>query len=333
VSTEAKIILTSVLLGLLIWVSDVYTDDIFFSEEPYLEQLILEVSIFEVYVQGGAFVIFVSFGIIVAKIIAKQKRIESERRKLEEKLFQARKLESIGMLAGGVAHELNNKLAVIMGHAELLVRKYIDLESREGKAAEAIVTCTKWSSNITSQLVGFARGGKYMPVLVDFNKIIRESVKNCELDTHENIEVHVEFENLLLPVDADINQMTQVMNSLVENAKEAMPSGGRLTLKTANIELNGETNTAYSDLPDGQYVEVVIADTGTGMPEEIIERIFEPFFTTKELGKGTGLGLAMTHGIIKNHGGDVNCRSEPGEGTAFTIYLPVSEKWIADGRD
>lgn len=257
-----------------------------------------------------------------------EKKAEEERRKLEEQLFQAQKMESIGRLAGGVAHDFNNILTSIMGYAELLKLKFSNTSGREKKAADIIIQSSERASDLTQQLLAFARGGKYNPVAMIVNDLIKQTINVSEKIFEKNIEVKYDLEEKLKPIEADRNQLDQVLTNIIINAKDAMPNGGELIFKTANVFLDEKYTTKFQELKPGNYVEISITDTGIGMPRSVKDRIFEPFFTTKGAGCGTGLGLATVYGIIKNHKGHITCASQPGKGTTFTLYLPATEKEI-----
>jgi PAS domain S-box-containing protein len=257
-----------------------------------------------------------------------EKKAEDEKRKLEEQLFQAQKMESIGRLAGGVAHDFNNILTSIMGYAELLKLKFANTSGREKKAADIIIKSSERASDLTQQLLAFARGGKYNPVPLTVNDLIKQTINVSEKIFEKNIEVKYHLEEKLKPIEADRNQLDQVLTNIIINAKDAMPNGGELSFKTANVYLGEEYTGKFQELKPGDYVEIAITDTGIGMPRSVKDRIFEPFFTTKGAGCGTGLGLATVYGIIKNHNGHITCTSEPGKGTTFTLYLPATEKEI-----
>jgi PAS domain S-box-containing protein len=257
-----------------------------------------------------------------------EKKAEEERRKLEEQLFQAQKMESVGRLAGGVAHDFNNILTSIMGYAELLKLKFTDTSARERQAAEIIIKSAERASDLTRQLLAFARGGKYSPVALIVNDLITQTINVSEKIFEKNIEVKYDLGKKIKPIEADKNQLDQVLTNIIINAKDAMPNGGELIFKTANVYLDEEYTGKFQELKPGDYVKISITDTGIGMPRSIKDRIFEPFFTTKGAGCGTGLGLATVYGIIKNHNGHITCTSEPGKGTTFTLYLPATEKEV-----
>jgi signal transduction histidine kinase/ActR/RegA family two-component response regulator len=266
----------------------------------------------------------------VTKSLEELKCETNERRHLEAQLLQSQKMESIGRLAGGIAHDFNNTLGTIMMNASLLQSKYPDAFCFEGQAANDIINGAKRGAELTSQLLGFARGGKYWPVLLDMNETIREAVNVSEKMFEKSIDVHYDFTEHLQSVIADKNQMHQVFTNLVINAKDAMPNGGTLFFKTEYSLLDDSFVQSNPEMSVGEYIKVTIRDTGTGMPQEVLDNIFEPFFTTKDIGKGTGLGLAMVYGIINNHGGSVHCDSVPGTGTTFILFLPVAEDDIIE---
>jgi PAS domain S-box-containing protein len=257
-----------------------------------------------------------------------EKKTELERRKLEQQLYQAQKMESIGRLAGGIAHDFNNILTSIMGYAELLKLKLTNTSPREKKAAEIIISSAERAANLTRQLLAFARGEKHHPLPLIVNEIIKQSIIVSEKIFEKNIKVKYDLEQKIKPIEADKNQLDQVLTNIIINAKDAMPNGGELIFKTANVYLDDEFTGKFQELKPGDYVKISIKDTGIGMPRSIKDRIFEPFFTTKGAGHGTGLGLATVYGIIKNHDGHITCASEPGKGTTFTLYLPVTDKEV-----
>jgi len=264
--------------------------------------------------------------IAFARDITERKKSEKEKKELEEQLFQAQKMESIGRLAGGVAHDFNNILSGIMGYAELLKIQFDDPTTPEGKAANIILKGSEEAANLTKQLLGFAKGGKYNPEPIDINEIIKETANVLEKIFEKNIILEYDFDKDLDLIIADKNQMYQVLTNLMINAKDAMPEGGKLTFSTEDIYIDKEFAKRYPQFKSGNYIKLSVTDTGIGMTKEIKNHVFEPFFTTKKEGEGTGLGLSMVYGIIKNHNGHINCYSEPGKGTTFTIYLPVTEK-------
>jgi len=262
--------------------------------------------------------------------ITDRKRSEEEKRELEEQLFQAQKMESIGRLAGGIAHDFNNLLASIIGYAELLKMKLKDADKKEKKAIDSILKGSESAANLVKQLLGFARKGKFNPVIFNTNDVIKDTVKVCENIFEKNIKVRYKLDEKIKNIEGDKNQLEQVFTNLIINAKDSMPDGGELIFKTKNIYLDEKYVSKHIDFKSGNYIKVLVTDTGAGMSKEVQENIFEPFFTTKEEGKGTGLGLATVYGIIKNHNGHIDCNSEPGLGTTFTVFLPVAEGKIIE---
>lgn len=248
----------------------------------------------------------------------------TERRRLEEQLTQSQKMESIGRLAGGVAHEFNNMLSVILGSAELL--KMGMSESDPGYAhLEHIVKAGKRSSYITRQLLAFSRREIVSSKPVNMNALIQDSKKMLELFIGEDIRLTVRPDPLLWTVRIDPIQLDQLLMNLAANARDAMPGGGSLDIETANVRLNGMRSQYAIEAYTGEYVRLAVSDTGIGMDAKTREHIFEPFFTTKKVGRGTGLGLSTLFGIVAQNEGFVEVHSEPGAGTTFEIYLPRSQ--------
>jgi len=275
--------------------------------------------------------------------ISQKKQGEEEKKSLEQQLIFAQKMESIGTLAGGVAHDFNNMLTAINGYAELSLMKMAD-DDPHRHAMESILRSGKNAARITHQLLAFSRKQIIHLEPLDLNFEIEETRKMLSRLLGEHIEVVVHEGKDLLPVQADQTQITQVLINLCVNARDAMPEGGTLTITTNNEHLDNEMSLTRHELPAGDYVLLTIADTGQGMSRATMAHIYEPFFTTKEQGKGTGLGLATSYGIIRQHGGSIHVYSEPDQGTVFKIYLPAftdqpaeiareqcCEKGIADG--
>jgi PAS domain S-box-containing protein len=253
----------------------------------------------------------------------------TEQRQAEKELLQAHKMEAIGTLAGGIAHDFNNLLMGIQGYSSLMLLgmganhpKYDKLKRIE----ELVIR----GSDLTRQLLGFARGGKYEIKPTDLNDIIN-STTDMFGRTKKEISIHQNLQEGIWPVEVDQGQIGQVLVNLYVNAGQAMPAGGDLHLETQNVTLDEKYARSYS-MPPGNYVKISITDTGVGMDAKTKERIFEPFFTTKEMGRGTGLGLATVYGIIKGHNGIINVYSEKDQGTTFHIYLPASEKAVIQDR-
>jgi len=258
--------------------------------------------------------------------ITEHKNAEDEKKKLQEQLFQAQKMESIGRLAGSIAHDFNNILTGLMGFAELLQFKNPDISTREGKAADSILKGTERAASLTRQLLGFARGGKSEFKSLNLNEIIRDTIRLSENLFEKSIRIKMTFTENLLNIEADRNQLDQMLTNLIINARDAMPRGGELQLKTENVLIKLDFAKIIPGVKPGHYVKFTISDTGIGMSKEVQEKIFEPFFTTKAEGVGTGLGLATVYGIIKNHKGHIEVNSQPGMGATFSVYFPGSDK-------
>jgi signal transduction histidine kinase/CheY-like chemotaxis protein len=248
---------------------------------------------------------------------------ETEKQQLEEQLRQAQKMEAIGTLAGGIAHDFNNLLMAIQGNVSLGLYN-IDSTHPHYEFLKNIENQVQSGARLTRQLLGYARKGKYEIRTLNLNEILEETSDSLGM-TRKDITVHRDLAEGLFAVEADQGQIEQLLWNLYVNAADAMPGGGDLFLKTMNVRHEDMRGKVYDPKP-GNYVFLMIADTGAGMNEEIMERIFEPFFTTKEMGKGTGLGLASVYGIVKGHGGYVDVDSEKGHGTTFSIYLPATYK-------
>jgi len=256
-------------------------------------------------------------------------RNNTERRRLEAQLQQAQKMEAIGTLAGGIAHDFNNLLMAIQGNASLMLMNTAPDDPRYEKL-RSIENQVVTGSSLTKQLLGFARAGKYEVKPVDINEILDKS-STMFGRTKKEVLIHKKYEPSLWAVEADPSQMEQVFMNVCVNAWQAMPGGGHIDLETSNLVIT-EGDQRCSNLKPGRYVKVSITDTGVGMDEKTIARIFDPFFTTKEMGRGTGLGLAMVYGIVTSHNGHINVHSEKGKGSTFDIYFPASEK-AAAGND
>lgn len=260
----------------------------------------------------------------IARDISGRKRAEQQREELELKLRQAQKMEAIGQLAGGIAHEFNNLLMVIQSYAETLEDK---LPAYGGlrKNTQAIKNAAERAATLTRQMLAFSRKQMLMPVLLDLNGVIGDTAKLLVRLIGEDVEFRIEADESLWAVEADAGQVVQVLMNLSANARDAMPLGGKLTIATGNLVVGPEgriVGPMGGRVAPGEYVWFSVADTGTGMNDEVREHIFEPFFTTKEVGRGTGLGLATVFGIVKQSAGYIDVKSEAGKGACFTIYLP-----------
>jgi PAS domain S-box-containing protein len=251
----------------------------------------------------------------------------TERKNLEAQLIQSQKMEAVGMLAGGIAHEFNNILGGILGYASLM-RLKMEPDHPFWGYVEIIEKSSQRAAALTSQLLGFARKGKYDLRLLNLNLLAEDTLAIVRQTFDRAVTVEARLAESLPNVEGDTMQLQQVLMNLCINARDAMPKGGSLVLTTGTEQVaEGDERMPLESKP-GSYVLLSVADTGCGMDEETQAKIFQPFFTTKEKGKGTGLGLAMVYGVVKNHGGFVTIRSEVGRGSAFTLHLPAAEKPI-----
>jgi PAS domain S-box-containing protein len=248
----------------------------------------------------------------------------TERRALEQQLQQSQKMEAVGRLAGGIAHDFNNLLMVISGYSEFLLDRLGPEPSLRGPAQEIAGAAVR-ASTLTRQLLAFSRKQMLAPKILDLNSVVTENLKMLTRMIGEDIELVMVPATELGAVRADAGQVEQVIMNLAVNARDAMPSGGKLTIETSNIALDDDQARLHPPLTPGNYVMLAISDTGAGMDFETQSRIFEPFFTTKGT-KGTGLGLSTVYGIVKQSGGYIWVYSEPAKGTTFKIYLPRVEE-------
>ncbi|MDZ7363392.1 MAG: ATP-binding protein [candidate division KSB1 bacterium] len=255
---------------------------------------------------------------------AMQRSANEEMQKLQQQLFQAQKMETIGTLAGGIAHDFNNLLVGILGTASLM-KTAIDRNSLLHEHIQTIEQAALRASELTKQLLGFARAGKYEVHSVNLNDTIEELMKLISRTLDKDIAVTAQFADDLWLIEGDGNQLHQALLNICLNARDAMPNGGTLMLATENLEIETKTSSSHFNVAPGKYVHVVISDTGIGMDAATQARIFEPFFSTKERGKGTGLGLAMVYGIVRNHGGRIYVESAIGKGSSFHIYFPATQ--------
>jgi two-component system cell cycle sensor histidine kinase/response regulator CckA len=247
----------------------------------------------------------------------------TERRRLEEELRQAQKLEAVGRLAGGVAHDFNNLLTVITGYSDLLLADLRPDHPHQAAVIEVRKAADR-AAALTRQLLTYSRRQTFQPARLDLNGVITELENMLRRLIGEHIELVNELDPEAQIVVADPGQLEQVVVNLVVNARDAMPQGGRIALRTGNVVLGGTDSQPAPDVPAGRYAFLEVADTGCGMDEAIRARIFEPFFTTKEPGKGTGLGLATVYGVVKQARGHIAVQSSPGQGTTFRVYLPAA---------
>lgn len=247
----------------------------------------------------------------------------SDRKRLEEQLIQSQKMESLGLLAGGIAHDFNNLLTAITGYASMLQESLSESNEMNKRYVQHVLNAAEKAQNLTSSLLTFSRKQIIKPSIIYINEIIKGVSDILNRLIGEDIELKLNFSDIELPVFGDANQIEQVVMNLATNARDAMPTGGVLSIETSSVMLDQEYVEAYNARP-GNYMMIAISDTGIGIDKKDMAHIFDPFYTTKEKGKGTGLGLSMVYGIIKQHDGFINVYSEKNIGTTFKIYIPVS---------
>jgi PAS domain S-box-containing protein len=248
----------------------------------------------------------------------------TERRRLEQKIAQAQRMEAVGRLAGGVAHDFNNMLTAILGYTELLLRNLLPGHPMREELDE-IKKAASRAAALTHQLLAFGRKRVLQPTVLDLNQVVAGTAKMLRRVIPEDIKLETILEPQLQPVRADRGHVEQAIVNLVLNARDAMPRGGTLVIGTANVVLTEADVRDKPDLRPGPYVELLVRDTGCGMDEATLARMFEPFFTTKGPGKGTGLGLATVYGIVKQSGGDIGVASQVGRGTTVQVWFPAVE--------
>lgn len=251
----------------------------------------------------------------------------TERRVLERQLRMAAKMEAVGRLSGGIAHDFNNLLGVIIGYSHMLGRK-IDRDNPLHEYNEEIEKAGQRATSLTRQLLAFSRQQMLSPKILNLNELVSDMVKMLPRLIGEDVAVNTELDLTIGRVKADQGQIEQVVMNLAVNARDAMPSGGRLTIKTADVVLDEIYARQHAGAKPGKYVMLSVSDSGVGMNSETLLHIFEPFFTTKEVGKGTGLGLATVYGVVKQSGGYIWVDSEVGKGSSFQIFLPYVEEAV-----
>jgi len=255
---------------------------------------------------------------------AKITRDLTEKRFIDEQLRQSQKMEAVGHLTGGIAHDFNNLLTIITGNMDIAARALVK-DDGVGRAQKAIGLAMKGAERagaLTQRLLAFARRQPLSPKPLDLDKVVAGMSELLNRSLGELVKLEVVTSPGLWPVEADPNQMENALINLAVNARDAMPTGGTLTVETANAYLDTAYSAGHAEVPPGNYVVVAVSDTGLGMPKEHLARVFEPFFTTKEIGRGTGLGLSQVYGFVKQSGGHVNVYSEEGRGTTVKMYLP-----------
>jgi nitrogen-specific signal transduction histidine kinase/CheY-like chemotaxis protein len=248
----------------------------------------------------------------------------TEHRSLEERFLQAQKMEAVGRLAGGVAHDFNNMLMVIQGFSDITAKSLATDDKRQMYVGE-IRKAAECAATLTRQLLTFSRKQVSRSEVVNLATVVSDAEKMLKHLIGEDIQLVVSTDPLTPDVKADPGHLVQVLMNLAVNARDAMPDGGILTIKTSPVVVDG-TTPALPDVEPGEYAAMTVSDSGTGMSAEVLAHLFEPFFTTKEKGKGTGLGLATVYGIVKQSGGHLWCLSRPGGGTTFSMYLPRTKE-------
>ncbi|MBN2243570.1 MAG: PAS domain S-box protein [Acidobacteria bacterium] len=262
-----------------------------------------------------------SVSLAYVRDITERKNAERENAKLQEQIRQSQKMEAIGVLAGGVAHDFNNLIMVINGYSDFLLND-LDPDDPRRKEVEQIKDAGQRAATLTAQLLAFSRKQMLSPKILDLNTTIEDMSKMLRRLIGEDIELVSITRTGLGMISADPGQIQQIIMNLVGNAREAMPRGGKITIETANVDLDENYTQKHAAVTSGPHVMLAISDNGTGMDEETQARVFEPFFSTKGPGKGTGLGLSTVYGIVKQSGGTIWLYSEPGKGTTFKIYFP-----------
>lgn len=262
--------------------------------------------------------------------ITERKQMEEERKKLEDQLQQAYKMEAIGTLAGGIAHDFNNILTPIIVQSELALMD-IDEKSPIRFNLQEVMKAGLRAKDLVKQILTFSRQSDQQPIPLRMTPIIKEAIKLLRASLPTTIEMQINLEKDEDTVIADPTQIHQVLMNLCTNAAHAMrDKGGNLNVSLNKVALDSEYTSRYTDLEPGPYTKLAVSDSGHGIPPEVMDRIFDPFFTTKDRSEGTGMGLAVVHGIIKSYGGEITVESEPGKGTTFNVFIPRVKTVAAD---
>ncbi len=269
--------------------------------------------------------------VLQARFISERKQAEKEKDRLQAQLTQAQKMEAVGQLAGGVAHDFNNMLGVIIGYSELILEQTDPSQQFHAELKE-ILKASRRSADLTRQLLTFARKQTVAPRVLDLNQTIEGMFNMLRRLIGENIDLIWMPGSGLWPINMDPSQIDQILANLCVNARDAIAGVGKLTVETKNATFDKEYCAIHAGSLPGEYVQIAVSDTGSGMDKETLAHIFEPFFTTKDVGEGTGLGLATVYGAVKQNNGFINAYSEPGQGTTFTIYIPRHVKTTTEVR-
>jgi nitrogen-specific signal transduction histidine kinase/CheY-like chemotaxis protein len=273
-----------------------------------------------------------SYLLVILQDIAERRRAEQERARLHEQLFQAQKMEVLGTLAGGVAHDFNNLLGVILGYVSL-VRTRLPREDPMQETVAMMEQSASRAAELTHQLLQFSRQEKPLLRPLEIDKVLGGVLKIVTETFDRRIRIEAKLPPELPWVNGDPGQLELAILNLCINARDAMPEGGTLALEASVVSLAPEHLPADAQGRPGQYVRIVIRDSGVGMEPRVLQRVFEPFFTTKEPGKGSGLGLSMAYGIVSRHGGFIGVRSQVGRGSEFTLHLPVASQPAESARE
>jgi len=258
--------------------------------------------------------------------ITERKRAEEEKAKSEAQLRHAHKMQAVGQLAAGVAHDFNSILTVILSNAERTLSKMNEdrIASAEAEALRQIVSSVERGAGLVRRLLAFGRAGGGKPQLLDLNRVVVDMDAMLRSLIGGQTELRVRTASDIKAIYADVGQIEEVIMNLVLNARDAMPDGGKLTIETAHVTLDKAYARAHIEAKPGSHAVLIVNDTGTGMNEETMQRMFEPFFTTKSTEKGSGLGLSIVHGIVTQAGGHIEVTSKPGDGTSFKLYFPAT---------
>ncbi len=266
--------------------------------------------------------------------VTERKQAQEEKEEIQYQLLQAQKMEAVGTLAGGIAHDFNNRLQVIQGYGQMLLQD-ANRDERAHQALVRIVGAAKRGADLTQQLLTFSRAVDSDRRPLDLNHEVKKVKTLLERTIPKMINIDLDVADNLRNVKLTPPRWSRILMNLAVNAKDAMPEGGKLLIKTENAILNDEVCRLHPNATPWVYALLTVSDSGHGMDSETQEHIFEPFYTTKDVDKGTGLGLAMVYGIVKNHNGFISCTSDPGEGTTFKIYLPTLDRevQVADEKE